>query len=113
LKLTLKKCQWKNSLGQILSCTSKSQEKGTIVTETLKSHLYYATNKGVVSAVMDLFPEKGEVIASFGCSASESESSGFVWRRSVIGTFEKVNEERTSNHLIIKTKWSQPGTRKI
>jgi len=73
------------------------------VTEPLKTHLYYSHNKeGVTLAVLDLSPEKGEDITSFGCNASESESYGFVWRHSVIGAFEKVNEERTSNHLILK-----------
>jgi len=105
-KLTLKKCKWNNPHGEIISCTSKSHEAGTIVTEPLKSHLYYAHSglkgEGAVIAAMDLSAEKGETVASFACSASELEVSNFEWRGSVLGTFEKVNEEGTTNHLILK-----------
>ena len=46
----------------------------------------------------DLSPEKGEILTSFTCGATRE----FEWKRSLIGSFETVNKESTTNHLIIK-----------
>jgi len=103
LKLTLKKCKWKDPLGEVLSCTSESQEAGTIVTEPLKSHLYYAHDglegKGALVAAVDFSPEKGEnVVKKFNCGTADPHE----WHGSLLGAYEKVNETITTGHLIIK-----------
>jgi hypothetical protein len=102
LKLTLKTCKWKNQLGEVFSCTSEGQEAGTIVSEPLKSHLYYAHNhENVLVAVIDLSPEKGEnVLKKFSCGTVGPHE----WHGSLLGTYEKVNEATATNHLMIKRK---------
>ncbi|HVC06935.1 MAG TPA: hypothetical protein VND98_05050 [Solirubrobacterales bacterium] len=104
LKLTFKECKWKNPLGEVLSCTSEGQGAGTIVTEPLKSHLYYAhdglNGKGPLVAVVDFSPESGEkVVKKFSCGTVGPHE----WHGSLLGAYEKVNEIGiTTAHLVIK-----------
>jgi len=105
LTLTLKNCKWKDSLNEVVSCTSATQEAGTIVTEPLKTHLYYGIDvKGTRRAVNDLSPAEGTHIASFTCGGFWS----FEWRGSLIGGFEHTNEERSTNSLVVR-RGSIPG----
>jgi hypothetical protein len=96
-KLTLKGCEWHGPEGTV-SCHSSSGGKGTILTEPLKTHLYYGRNyEGVRGALMDFSPSKaGEPVAKFSCLAE------YTWKGSLLGAFEKVNQETSTNSLVLR-----------
>lgn len=97
--LTFHKCEWKGPFG-IIACTSPGKSPGTVVTQPLQSHLYYGTPTTGESgrhAVNDLAPIEGTGVAQFACGPLQ-----FEWRGSLLGAFEKVNSEQTTNSLIIR-----------
>jgi len=94
--LTLKECKWHPKPEILVSCTSKGQQTGTIATEPLKSHLYYGGEVSV--ALNDLSPVEGTHVASFVCGTVDS----FEWRHSLLGSFEKIKQEASTNSLVLK-----------